>query len=75
MQNIALIGFGTVGQGFCEILIDKKNQLKEHYDFDWKIVAVSDMLKGSVYCHDGLNVRKLLDLAKSGISLEKYKIK
>ena len=74
-HKLALIGFGTVGQGLCEILINKKNELKENHDFDWEIVAVSDLLKGSVYCPEGLDVNQLLDLVKSDISLEEYECK
>lgn len=74
-HKIALIGFGTVGQGLCEILLDKEEYLNEKYGFDWQIVAVSDPVKGSVYCPDGLNVSKLLKLASDGISLDKYECK
>lgn len=74
-HKIALIGFGTVGQGLCEILLSKKEQLKSHHGFDWEVVAVSDMLKGSVYCPDGLNIEKLLNLAKNGKSLKEYECK
>ncbi len=74
-HKIALIGFGTVGQGLCEILIDKKEYLKSKYDFSWDIVAVSDPVKGSVYCPDGLNVEKLLKLVGAGKSLEEYDCK
>ena len=74
-HKLALIGFGTVGQGLCEILINKKSELKENHDFDWEIVAVSDLLKGSVYCPEGLDVNQLLDLVKSDISLEEYECK
>ncbi len=75
MQKIALIGFGTVGQGLCEILRDKSEELKQKYDYEWNIVAVSDMMKGSVYCSDGLNVNKLLDYAQNGKSLNDYDCK
>ncbi|MFC2088859.1 homoserine dehydrogenase [Calditrichota bacterium] len=71
-QKLALIGFGTVGQGLCEILLQKREYLKNMYDFEWELVAVSDMLKGSVLNPSGLNVTKLLDLAKNGKSLEEY---
>ncbi|MFH1852343.1 MAG: homoserine dehydrogenase [Candidatus Neomarinimicrobiota bacterium] len=74
-HKLALIGFGTVGQGLCEILVDKKDYLKEKYNFDWEVVAVSDPVKGSVYCPDGLNVQKLLKLAADGESLEQYDCK
>lgn len=70
--KLALIGFGTVGQGLCEILLSKEKMLQKDEDFQWEVVAVSDMLKGSVYSPKGLDVKELLKLAKSGKSLEKY---
>lgn len=71
-HKLALIGFGTVGQGLCEILLSKGEQLKADHGFEWEVVAVSDMLKGSVYSPDGLDVKKLLSLAEAGTSLEEY---
>jgi homoserine dehydrogenase len=71
-HKLALLGFGTVGQGLCEILLSKSEQLKAQYGFEWEVVAVSDMLKGAVYSPDGLDVKKLLALAEAGTSLEEY---
>lgn len=65
--RLALIGFGTVGQGFVEILRDRRERLRDRYDLDIKIVAVSDLHKGSVYDPDGLEPAELLDaLARDG---------
>lgn len=63
-HKIALIGFGTVGQGLCEILLNKKDSLKEKYDFDYDIVAVADFLYGNVYNPDGLDIPAMLEEAK-----------
>ena len=71
-QKLALIGFGTVGQGLCEILLSKRDYLKKQFDFEWEIVAVSDMLKGSLYAPNGLDVPAMLDLVRNGKSLEDY---
>ena len=71
-SNLALIGFGTVGQGLCEILQSKRSSLFESRGFEWNLVAVSDFVKGSVYCPDGLDVDALLALARAGRSLEEY---
>ena len=71
-HKIALVGFGTVGQGLCEILLSKKDELRTRYGFEWEVVAVSDKLKGSVYSPDGLDVSQLLELAKAGKPLESY---
>jgi len=71
-QKLALIGFGTVGQGLCEILLSKSDEFKNKYNFEWEVVAISDRLKGSVYSPNGLDIPKLLELAKSGKSVEEY---
>jgi homoserine dehydrogenase len=70
--KIAFIGFGTVGQGLTEILLEKKNLLAKKYDFHYKIVAISDLMKGSVYDENGLNMETILDLVKNGKKLEEY---
>lgn len=65
IQKIALIGFGTVGQGIAEILLNKKEYLKNKYGFEYSIVAVADFAYGNVYNPDGLNVPKMLEEAKA----------
>lgn len=70
--KIAFIGFGTVGQGLTEILLEKKDMLVEKYDFHYKIVAISDIMKGSVYDENGLDMEKILDLVKTGRKLDEY---
>jgi homoserine dehydrogenase len=64
-QKIALIGFGTVGQGIAEILLEKKEYLKKKYHFDYSIVAVADFAYGNVYNANGLNIPKMLEEAKA----------
>lgn len=64
-HNIALIGFGTVGQGIANILLAKKESLKSLYNFEFEIVALADMLYGNCYNPTGLDVSALLDEMKS----------
>ncbi len=71
-QKLAFIGFGVVGQGLAEILIKKKEDLQKRYDFDFEVVAISDMKLGSVYCPDGLDMEKIMDMVDEGVSLSKY---
>ena len=70
--KLAFIGFGTVGQGLTEILIDKKQMLEKKFDFHWTVVAISDKLKGSVYEENGLDMKKILELVKSGKKIDEY---
>ncbi|MDH7506933.1 MAG: homoserine dehydrogenase [Candidatus Thermoplasmatota archaeon] len=70
--KLAFIGFGTVGQGLAEILIEKKQMLSEKYDFHYTVVAISDILKGSVYDENGLDLQKILELVKTGKKIDEY---
>ncbi len=72
-RRIALIGFGTVGQGFCEILLQKEQLLNEKYGFEAEIVAISDTLKGSISCKKGLDIQQCIDLVNNGQKLDEYK--
>ena len=70
--KLAFIGFGTVGQGLTEILLEKKDMLAKKYDFYCNVVAISDIMKGSVYDENGLDMTKILDLVKSRKKLDEY---
>ncbi|MCK9613449.1 MAG: homoserine dehydrogenase [Bacteroidales bacterium] len=64
-HKIALIGFGTVGQGISEILLNKKKYLKDNYKFDYDIVAVADFAYGNCYNPKGLDIPYMLKTAKA----------
>jgi homoserine dehydrogenase len=63
-HKIAILGFGTVGQGISEILLNKKEYLKNKYDFEYDIVAVADFVYGNVYNPYGLDIPLMLQEAK-----------
>jgi len=60
--RIGLIGFGNVGQGFIRILARKREILERKYGFKYKIIAISDPIKGNAYSEDGLNLNTILKL-------------
>jgi len=70
--KLAFIGFGVVGQGLTEILLEKKDMLSEKYNFNYKIVAISDIIKGSVYDENGLDMEKILKIVKNKKKLDEY---
>ena len=70
--KLAFIGFGTVGQGLCEILLEKEKMLFKKYGFRFQVVAISDIKKGSVYDEYGLDLVKVLDLVREKKSLDEY---
>ncbi len=59
--NLALIGFGNVGQGLAEILSNKAPLLREKFDADIRIVAICDLYKGSIANPGGFDPKALLD--------------
>lgn len=70
--KLAFIGFGTVGQGLSEILLEKKQMLASKYNFNFQVVAISDIKKGSIYNKNGLDLEKILELIKKGKKLDDY---
>lgn len=70
--NIAIIGFGTVGQGLAEILIKKKDDLIESQNFEFDVVAICDKLKGSIFHEDGLELPEILSTFEKTGTINKY---
>jgi homoserine dehydrogenase len=68
--RLALIGFGNVGQGFAQILHDQGAELAEKFGLQVQIVAVCDLLKGSVCNPAGLLPAELLAAAQAGQRLD-----
>jgi len=71
--RIVFLGFGTVAQGLARILIQKESLLKRTYGFEFKIVAVSDIGKGSVLNNRGLDLSRLLAITQKRGSLDMYR--
>ncbi|MFQ3545948.1 homoserine dehydrogenase [Halobacillus rhizosphaerae] len=70
--KIAFIGFGGVGQSLAEILLERKEHLEEMYGLESSVVAVSDMMKGSIYNPEGLDTNELLKCVRESGSVETY---
>lgn len=59
-HKLALIGFGNVGQGLAAILAEKRAMLARAHGFEFEIVAVSDIQKGSALSSKGIDPGELL---------------
>lgn len=68
-MRLLFVGFGVVGQGLAELLIDRKAQLSEEYGLDWKVVGIADTLKGCCAHPDGIDLQDALARAGRGESL------
>lgn len=71
-HKLGLIGCGTVGQGLLQILLSKNGFLKEAFNFEAKVVAVSDKLKGSLFIPEGIDIRRLLKILEAGHTMDAY---
>lgn len=72
IHNIALIGFGNVGQGLAEILQHKGAGLAQGLDLEVRLVAVCTRSKGALYHPAGLEVGRLLKIVQEQGSFAAY---
>ncbi len=71
-HKIGLIGCGTVGQGLMEILSGKKDELRDKFEFEAVVVAITDKLRGTLIVPEGINIPKVLELLSQGKNLDEY---
>ncbi|WP_373233213.1 homoserine dehydrogenase [Cohnella sp.] len=71
-HKIALLGFGIVGQGLAEIFVEKGKSLAVDIGLNAKVVAISDLMKGSLYHPEGLNLAEALRVVKETGKLDSY---
>lgn len=70
--KIGLIGCGTVGQGLLHILHTKKEYLRDTYDFEASVVAITDKIKGTLLIPEGIDIPSALNALESGGTLSEY---
>ncbi len=68
--DLAFIGFGTVGRGLADLLIEKEAQLRE-MGLEYRVVAISDVKLGSVLDGRGIDLREAVRLADAGRNFER----
>jgi homoserine dehydrogenase len=63
-MRLIFVGFGTVGQGLAELLVEKRHLLSEAYGMEPVVVGISDEMKGSAVNPAGLDLTEALELVK-----------
>ncbi len=71
-RKIVMIGCGVVGQGFLEILVQKKELLSKKFGFEPVLVGVSDMMKGSVMVPEGIDIPAFLEHVSAGKKIDEF---
>ncbi len=63
--RLSIIGFGTVGQGFAELLAARQASLRHDFELEVTLVSVANARHGFIYREAGLDIPTLLGLAAS----------
>ena len=63
--RLSIIGFGTVGQGFAELLAARQTSLRHDFELEVTLVSVANARHGFIYREAGLDIPLLLELAAS----------
>ena len=58
--RLALIGLGNVGQGLVQILLERGDSYAENLGLRFIVVAINDLVRGSAYNPNGLDLKTLL---------------
>jgi len=70
--SLLFIGFGVVGRGLAELLLEKAEVLRSRFDLNFKVVGICDLKWGSIANDEGIDLAKALSLVESGRSFDSY---
>ncbi|MDD3169860.1 MAG: hypothetical protein PHC91_10430 [Eubacteriales bacterium] len=56
--KVAMLGFGNAGRAFAELLLNKKEEIKQAYSCDVKVVAIATGSRGSLVNVAGIDLSK-----------------
>lgn len=73
--RLVFVGFGTVGQACAKHLLANKQKLSDRYGFKFRPVAITDIVKGSIFNDKGIDLRRALALVEKGKKLEGSELK
>ncbi len=68
--NLALLGFGNVGQALANLLLDKQEELGSLYDLTFTITGIATGSHGAALDPGGIDVVRAIRLIREGSSLE-----
>lgn len=71
-HRIAIAGCGNVGTALLEILYEKKDELKDKYSFEYDVVLIRDIIKGTAASETGLDMGAVLNELHKNNSLSAF---
>jgi homoserine dehydrogenase len=67
--NIALLGFGNVGQALARLLLKKRTIIQEHYGIRFTVTGIATGRRGALVNPAGLDLESILAAIQSGQTL------
>jgi homoserine dehydrogenase len=67
--NLALLGFGNVGQALGRLLLQKQADILSRYGITFSVTGIATARHGTAINSDGLDLEHALRLANEGASL------
>ena len=68
--NLALLGFGNVGQALARLLREKAADMRNQYDIETSITAIATGQHGMAINHQGLDISTAIELVEAGKHLD-----
>ena len=68
--DLALVGFGHVGQRFARLIAEQADALRTSHDVEPRIVGIATRRHGSVYAEEGIDIERALANSAAGRPLE-----
>jgi homoserine dehydrogenase len=70
--KLALLGFGNVGQALANLLLEKRDTLKQEYDVTFSITGIATSRHGAAIDSRGLDVSRALQAVSQGKTLDAF---
>jgi len=68
--DLVLVGFGNVGRRFVRLLEERRAELNERYNVDWRVIGIATARHGAALGLDGLDAPRAASHLESGRSLD-----
>jgi homoserine dehydrogenase len=73
--KLAFLGFGNVGRALAQLLMRKKDELKQRYNITYTVTGIATGKHGYAVNPNGIDLTGALDLLRTGRSLDLISVK
>lgn len=59
--NLLLLGFGNVGKAYAKMLMQKKKEILEKFDYEIEVVGITTGRSGNLANEEGIDLKKIIE--------------